>query len=197
MKGRVGVKFFLCFVSQIQGFGLSNSTNFSYASDCASFFTPGIWMGLLTVLLMLLILVYGLHMIMQVNTMDRFDDPKGPTISVPQTEWISQKKKKNTLLSVWAPLSRSLLEESRRRPPPTLPEAFVCSALFLYWTLLCVSFESFHGCSFGNGYFGTFHVSSPYSQVPGCVFFSPFVLDHVLTHTCQNVGAGQLIFLLK
>lgn len=71
---------------QIQGFGLANGTNFSYASDCASFFTPGIWMGLLTSLLMLLIFVYGLHMIMQLNTMDRFDDPKGPSISVPQTE---------------------------------------------------------------------------------------------------------------
>lgn len=70
---------------QIQGFGLS-STNFSYASDCASFFTPAIWMGLVTVLLTLLILVYGLHMIMQINTMDRFDDPKGPSISVPQSE---------------------------------------------------------------------------------------------------------------
>ncbi|XP_036959021.1 V-type proton ATPase subunit S1-like [Acanthopagrus latus] len=71
---------------QIQGFGLSNGTNFSYASDCASFFTPGIWMGLLTSLLMLYIFVYGLHMIMQLNTMDRFDDPKGPSISVPQSE---------------------------------------------------------------------------------------------------------------
>lgn len=71
---------------QIQGFGLSNGTNFSYASDCAGFFTPGIWMGLLTSLLMLYIFVYGLHMIMQLNTMDRFDDPKGPSISVPQTE---------------------------------------------------------------------------------------------------------------
>ncbi|CAN9515619.1 unnamed protein product [Ophioblennius macclurei] len=71
---------------QIQGFGLSNGTNFSYASDCAGFFTIGIWMGLLTSLLMVLILVYGLHMIMQVNTMDRFDDPKGPSISVPQSE---------------------------------------------------------------------------------------------------------------
>ncbi|XP_063320090.1 V-type proton ATPase subunit S1-like [Pelmatolapia mariae] len=70
---------------QIQGFGLS-STNFSYASDCATFFTPAIWMGLVTVLLTLLILVYGLHMIMQINTMDRFDDPKGPSISVPQSE---------------------------------------------------------------------------------------------------------------
>uniref|UniRef100_A0A8C7YGY4 ATPase H+ transporting accessory protein 1b n=1 Tax=Oryzias sinensis TaxID=183150 RepID=A0A8C7YGY4_9TELE len=71
---------------QIQGFGLNNGTNFSYASDCASFFTPAIWMGLLTSLLMLLIFLYGLHMIMQLNTMDRFDDPKGPFIAVPQSE---------------------------------------------------------------------------------------------------------------
>lgn len=71
---------------QIQGFTLTNGTNFSYASDCAGFFTPAIWMGLLTSLLMLLIFVYGLHMIMHLNTMDRFDDPKGPSISVPQSE---------------------------------------------------------------------------------------------------------------
>ncbi|XP_059190043.1 V-type proton ATPase subunit S1-like [Centropristis striata] len=70
---------------QIQGFSLATG-NFSYASDCAGFFTPGIWMGLLTSLLMLYIFVYGLHMIMQLNTMDRFDDPKGPSISVPQSE---------------------------------------------------------------------------------------------------------------
>ncbi|XP_035512688.1 V-type proton ATPase subunit S1b [Morone saxatilis] len=71
---------------QIQGFGLANGTDFSNASDCAGFFTPGIWMGLLTSLLMLYIFVYGLHMIMRLNTMDRFDDPKGPSISVPQSD---------------------------------------------------------------------------------------------------------------
>ncbi|KAK5624105.1 hypothetical protein CRENBAI_015021 [Crenichthys baileyi] len=70
---------------QIQGFNLKGS-EFSYASDCAGFFSPGIWMGLLTSLLMVLVLTYGLHMIMQLLTMDRFDDPKGPGISVPQTE---------------------------------------------------------------------------------------------------------------
>ncbi|KAK3518483.1 hypothetical protein QTP70_001528 [Hemibagrus guttatus] len=69
---------------QIQGFNVTG--NFSYASDCASFFTPGIWMGLLTSLLLVLILTYGLHMLMQLCTMDRFDDPKGPSISVPQNE---------------------------------------------------------------------------------------------------------------
>lgn len=76
-----------CFTIQIQGFGLANATDFSYANDCAGFFTAGIWMGLLTSLLLLLIFVYGLHMIMHLNTMDRFDDPKGPSISVPQSEW--------------------------------------------------------------------------------------------------------------
>ncbi|KAJ8259406.1 hypothetical protein GJAV_G00168920 [Gymnothorax javanicus] len=70
---------------QIQGFGVRGQ-DFSYASDCAGFFTPGIWMGLVTSLLLMLILTYGLHMITQLRTMDRFDDPKGPAISVPQNE---------------------------------------------------------------------------------------------------------------
>lgn len=70
---------------QIQGFNVRGG-EFSYASDCAGFFSPGIWMGLMTSLLMVLVLTYGLHMIMQLHTMDRFDDPKGPAISVPQTE---------------------------------------------------------------------------------------------------------------
>ncbi|XP_072422620.1 V-type proton ATPase subunit S1-like [Chiloscyllium punctatum] len=70
---------------QIQGFGVKG-TQFSYASDCAGFFTPAIWMGLLTTFLMVFILTYGLHMITNLKTMDRFDDPKGPSISVPQTE---------------------------------------------------------------------------------------------------------------
>ncbi|KAJ8396996.1 hypothetical protein AAFF_G00010500 [Aldrovandia affinis] len=70
---------------QIQGFSVAGE-DFAYANDCAGFFTPGIWMGLLTSLLMLLILTYGLHMITQLRTMDRFDDPKGPAISVPQNE---------------------------------------------------------------------------------------------------------------
>ncbi|TRY96651.1 hypothetical protein DNTS_024265 [Danionella cerebrum] len=70
---------------QIQSFSVTGEL-FSYASDCAGFFSAGIWMGLVTSLLMLLILTYGLHMIMQLRTMDRFDDPKGPGISVPQSE---------------------------------------------------------------------------------------------------------------
>ncbi|XP_075041731.1 V-type proton ATPase subunit S1 [Mixophyes fleayi] len=70
---------------QIQGFNVTG-LKFSYASDCASFFSPGIWMGLITTLLFVFILTYGLHMVMNLKTMDRFDDPKGPSIAVPQTD---------------------------------------------------------------------------------------------------------------
>ncbi|PIO06986.1 hypothetical protein AB205_0072870 [Aquarana catesbeiana] len=70
---------------QIQGFNVTG-LKFSYASDCAGFFSPGIWMGLVTTLLFVFILTYGLHMVMSLKTMDRFDDPKGPSIAVPQTE---------------------------------------------------------------------------------------------------------------
>ncbi|NWS57072.1 VAS1 ATPase, partial [Chunga burmeisteri] len=70
---------------QIQGFNIENN-QFSYASDCTGFFTPGIWMGLVTSVVLLWILAYGIHMIMQLTTNSRFDDPKGPALSVPQTE---------------------------------------------------------------------------------------------------------------
>ncbi|XP_065519661.1 V-type proton ATPase subunit S1 isoform X2 [Lathamus discolor] len=70
---------------QIQGFNIENN-QFSYASDCTGFFTPGIWMGLVTSIVLLWILAYGIHMIMQLTTNSRFDDPKGPSLSVPQTE---------------------------------------------------------------------------------------------------------------
>uniref|UniRef100_A0A4X1T474 ATPase H+ transporting accessory protein 1 n=1 Tax=Sus scrofa TaxID=9823 RepID=A0A4X1T474_PIG len=70
-------------VPQIQAFNVTGE-RFSYASDCAGFFSPGIWMGLLTSLFMLFIFTYGLHMILGLKTMDRFDDHKGPTIALTQ-----------------------------------------------------------------------------------------------------------------
>lgn len=70
---------------QLQGFNVENN-QFSYASDCTGFFSPGIWMGLVTSTILLWILAYGVHMIMQLTANSRFDDPKGPALSVPQTE---------------------------------------------------------------------------------------------------------------
>uniref|UniRef100_A0A672LA17 V-type proton ATPase subunit S1-like n=1 Tax=Sinocyclocheilus grahami TaxID=75366 RepID=A0A672LA17_SINGR len=66
---------------QIQGFNVTGE-DFSYASDCAGFFTPGIWMGLLTSLLMVFILTYGLHMIMQcLRVSDLSQQPKTVKLS--------------------------------------------------------------------------------------------------------------------
>ncbi|XP_053575743.1 V-type proton ATPase subunit S1-like [Bombina bombina] len=70
---------------QIQGFNIKDGI-FSYASDCTGFFSAGIWMGLVSSLVLLWILAYGVFMIMQLTTNDKFDDPKGPALSVPQTE---------------------------------------------------------------------------------------------------------------
>ncbi|TFJ96770.1 flagellum-specific ATP synthase [Platysternon megacephalum] len=70
---------------QLQGFNVTG-LQFSYASDCAGFFAPGTWMGLLTALLLGAIFACGLHMLLGLKTMDRFDDPKGATMAVPQGE---------------------------------------------------------------------------------------------------------------
>ncbi|XP_039617078.1 V-type proton ATPase subunit S1-like [Polypterus senegalus] len=70
---------------QIQGFNIQGGL-FSYASDCSSFFSPFIWMALVTAFVLLCVLAYGMLMIMQLTTNERFDDPKGHALSVPQNE---------------------------------------------------------------------------------------------------------------
>uniref|UniRef100_A0A670J9H4 Uncharacterized protein n=1 Tax=Podarcis muralis TaxID=64176 RepID=A0A670J9H4_PODMU len=71
---------------QIQAFSVEGH-KFSYASDCTTFFTPGIWMGLVSSLVLLLILTFGIHMIVNLTTNNRFDDPKDQPLSVPQGEY--------------------------------------------------------------------------------------------------------------
>lgn len=53
---------------------------------CVGFFTPGILMGLFLVVLLLFITFTGVAWMMDINTMDRFDDPKGKTITINATE---------------------------------------------------------------------------------------------------------------
>ncbi|KAB7508172.1 V-type proton ATPase subunit S1 [Armadillidium nasatum] len=54
-----------------------NRTRFSDAWDCVGFFTIPIWMGLFAAMLLTLILIFGMLMLVDIKTMDRFDDPKG------------------------------------------------------------------------------------------------------------------------
>lgn len=58
---------------------------FSDSFDCVSFFTIPIWMGIFVGLLFIVITNIGVYMLFSVHTMDRFDDPKGKTISVSAT----------------------------------------------------------------------------------------------------------------
>ena len=72
---------------KVQPFGVNESAikpNFTMAVDCSGWYTGPIWSGLIVTILLIAILSYGLAMISKVTTMDRFDDPKGKTISVPQ-----------------------------------------------------------------------------------------------------------------
>ena len=55
---------------------------FGYYNDCVGFFTVPIWMGVITMMVMLAIVLFGIAMLLSINTMDRYDDPKGKTITV-------------------------------------------------------------------------------------------------------------------
>lgn len=56
------------------------------AYDCSTFFTMAILTGIFLTLLLGFFMMVGIYSIMAIQTPDRFDDPKGPQISVPQTD---------------------------------------------------------------------------------------------------------------
>lgn len=59
---------------------------FGESFNCVGFFTAPIWAGLFVVAILLLITFYGIMMMMDIRTMDRFDDPKGKTITINAAE---------------------------------------------------------------------------------------------------------------
>lgn len=73
---------------QIQAFSTLNRTQagFGDAYDCVGFTTAPIWSGLFVTFILALIMTFGLTFMMDIKTMDRFDDPKGKTITVNVTD---------------------------------------------------------------------------------------------------------------
>lgn len=61
-------------------------TRFGDAWHCVGFTTGGILSGLFLILIFLIIGAYGIAWMMDIRTMDRFDDPKGKTIIVNTAE---------------------------------------------------------------------------------------------------------------
>lgn len=59
---------------------------FGDSFNCVGFFSVPIWAGLFVTFILLSITFYGIMMMMDIRTMDRFDDPKGKTITINASE---------------------------------------------------------------------------------------------------------------
>ncbi|XP_068104041.1 V-type proton ATPase subunit S1-like protein isoform X2 [Hyperolius riggenbachi] len=70
---------------QIQGFNIEEGI-FSYATDCTTYFSPAILMGLVMSLILLLVLAYALHMLIHLKSMDRHYQRKCSATYFPKTK---------------------------------------------------------------------------------------------------------------
>lgn len=69
---------------QIQPY--ADGRRFGAAYDCVYFFTVPIWSGIFVCVIFSIIMIFGLGMIMDIKSMDSFDDPKGKTITITASE---------------------------------------------------------------------------------------------------------------
>ncbi|KAL7289921.1 hypothetical protein TKK_0016308 [Trichogramma kaykai] len=54
--------------------------------DCSGYFSAPIWTGIFVTFILAMIMIWGISMLMDIHTMDRFDDPKGKTITITAQE---------------------------------------------------------------------------------------------------------------
>ena len=64
----------------------TNLRNFGPLWYCGELMPIGLWAGLIVTIFYAMVCYWGFSMLASINTMDRFDDPKGKQIYVPQTE---------------------------------------------------------------------------------------------------------------
>jgi V-type H+-transporting ATPase S1 subunit len=69
---------------QLQAFNVKHK--FGPEWDCSNMMPVGLLVGLVVTLFFALICYWGFSMLASIQTMDRFDDPKGKQIYVPQTD---------------------------------------------------------------------------------------------------------------
>lgn len=70
---------------QLQPYKIKN-WQFGNWYDCQGFFTAGIWAAILIGLVLAMMLAWAISMLADVKAPDRFDDPKGKTITVTATD---------------------------------------------------------------------------------------------------------------
>jgi hypothetical protein len=71
---------------QLQPFKGSEKRVFADSFDCATWFTIPLWTGFLVTLLFTAILSFGVYALLGIKTPDRFENPKGKTITVTATD---------------------------------------------------------------------------------------------------------------
>lgn len=59
---------------------------FNDSFDCVPFFSAPIWSGIFITALLAIVMIWALTMIMDIKTMDQFDNPKGKTITINATD---------------------------------------------------------------------------------------------------------------
>lgn len=85
-SGNITITFKEFQVEPLYGGSRNVSSSFSRPYDCIGMMSVPILSSLFIVLILTLIMAWALTMIMNIKTMDRFDDPKGASISVPLTD---------------------------------------------------------------------------------------------------------------
>ncbi|EEB17209.1 vacuolar ATP synthase subunit S1, putative [Pediculus humanus corporis] len=65
---------------------VGKGNSFGPVMHCIPYFSIAIWSGIVIVAILSIVLAWGIVMIMDINTNDRFDDPKGKTITITATE---------------------------------------------------------------------------------------------------------------
>ena len=70
------------FISLQAQFNITGAYKFAISSNCVGFFSIPILSGLMCALLLIVILSFGIGMIANIQTMDRFDDPKGKNLQI-------------------------------------------------------------------------------------------------------------------
>ena len=71
---------------QLQPFNATARQVFADSFDCATWFTIPLWTGFLVTLLFTAILSFGVFALLNIKTPDRFENPKGKTITVSATD---------------------------------------------------------------------------------------------------------------
>jgi len=73
---------------QVQPFKLPDNKKkvFADSYDCSTWFTIPLWVGFLVTLFFTAILAFGVYALMDIKTPDRFENPKGKTITITATE---------------------------------------------------------------------------------------------------------------